>query len=120
MNKIIKQCPVCSSQMMVKSLGCDSCHTQVSGEFEMPTSKIELEDELFDFLKVFIFAEGSIKQSEKLLNCSYPKIKNLLKKTKVALGLQGDEQKGEESIIDRLDKGEINVEEALKVLRSKK
>jgi len=72
--------------------------------------------ELFDFIKVFIFAEGSIKQSEKILNCSYPKVKNLLKKAKAALGYTEDRTSATGFVIDQLDQGKIDVETALKKL----
>ena len=120
MHKVMKKCPVCSGELMIKRVGCPACQTEISGNFAMSGENLGLEEELFEFLKVFIFAEGSIKQSEKLLNCSYPKIKNLLKKTKVALGLQERGEKEEVGVIDRLDKGEIDLEEALKQLRTKK
>lgn len=120
MNLAMKECPVCSGKTIIRRIACTSCNTEISGDFEMPTSKFELEQELMDFLRVFILSEGSIKQSEKLLNCSYPKIKNLLKKTKLALGLETEIRNENKSIIDRLDEGEIDVEEALKALGSDK
>lgn len=118
MNQVLNQCPVCSGHVYITKLKCSHCQTEVSGKFEMPLDKFGLEEELLNFLKVFIFAEGSIKQSEKLLNCSYPKIKNLLKKTKAALGIEEFPSENL-SVIDRLDKGEIDVDEALSVLNSK-
>lgn len=119
MNQVLNSCPVCSGQVYIAKTKCLDCQTEVSGEFELPEDKLGLDDELLSFLKVFIFAEGSIKQSEKLLNCSYPKVKNLLKKTKAALGIE-EKASGSTGIIDRLDKGEIDVEEALAALQTKK
>ncbi len=120
MNKPLNTCPVCSSDIIISRLSCKSCQTEMSGEFELPVDRWELDQELIDFIKVFIYSEGSIKQSEKLLNCSYPKIKNLLKKTKTALGVKEQKVEKEESVINMLEKGEIDVEGALKQLRSKK
>ena len=77
-----------------------------------------MDEELFDFIKVFVFAEGSIKQSEKILNCSYPKVKNLLKKAKKALGFVEDKTDSTGSIIDQLDQGKIDVEAALEKLKT--
>ncbi len=119
MNEPIKECPVCSGQLSIKGFACSSCGTEVSGKFHYPTSSLDLEEELVDFIKVFIYAEGSIKQSEKILNCSYPKIKNLLKKTKAALGLPTEKEHAADEVIDKLDKGEIDVEEALAMLKNK-
>lgn len=118
MQKPLTECPVCSGKLTVTKLSCKNCQIDISGEFATPESQWELEPELRDFIKVFIYAEGSIKQSEKLLNCSYPKIKNLLKKTKAALGLKEQEESKADSAVSRLERGEITVEEALQQLRS--
>lgn len=110
-------CPVCSGTLFIRELECLNCHTRVIGEFDPVDKSMDIEPELLDFIKVFIFAEGSIKQSEKLLNCSYPKIKNLLKKAKAALGMDESNDINPEVIIDQLDRGNITVDEALKKLQ---
>ncbi|MBU2511018.1 DUF2089 domain-containing protein [bacterium] len=117
MQKPLKQCPVCSDKLFIKAFKCTACRTEISGEFDVPVGHLDLEREIIDFIKIFIYAEGNIKQSEKMLNCSYPKIKNLLKKTKTALGIQDEKTSQNISVIDRLDSGEIDVEDALKQLR---
>lgn len=120
MNRSLKHCPICSGSIFVSKYSCSHCQTDISGKFELSSDLWQLDPELMDFIKVFIYAEGSIKQSEKLLNCSYPKIKNLLKKTKLALGIKEDvKEEDEESVISRLEKGEIDVEEALNILKNK-
>jgi hypothetical protein len=113
-----ENCPVCSSRMYIRELACHECGTRVKGSFESRKNPLEMDAELFDFIKVFIFAEGSIKQSEKILNCSYPKVKNLLKKAKAALGYTEDSAGSTESVIDQLDQGKIDVETALKKLNN--
>ena len=119
MKKTLSECPVCSGSLVVSRYTCHHCQTEISGKFEPPGPQWQLDQELMNFLKVFIFAEGNIKQSEKLLNCSYPKIKNLLKKTKVALGFEEKSVQNENSVISRLEKGEIDVDEALAQLKAK-
>ncbi len=109
-------CPVCSGSMFIRELACHDCGTRVKGTFENRKNPLEMDEELFDFIKVFIFAEGSIKQSEKILNCSYPKVKNLLKKAKVALGFTEEDPDTTGSIIDQLDQGKINMKTALEKL----
>ncbi len=120
MNRSLKECPVCSGSLTVSRYTCRTCQTEISGEFELSGMQGQLNQELMDFVKIFIYSEGNIKQSEKLLNCSYPKIKNLLKKTKAALGIEDQFKQEEDSVISRLDKGEIDVEEALEQLKTKK
>lgn len=112
-----ESCPVCSGELHLSELSCSDCGTRMQGSFENNRLPFQLDEELFDFLKVFIFAEGSIKQSEKILNCSYPKIKNLLKKTKKALGLSDSPGESAGTIIDELDRGKLDVAEALRKLK---
>lgn len=110
-------CPVCTSDLYLTELSCANCGTRIKGTFENRYVPFQMDEELFEFLKVFIFAEGSIKQSEKILNCSYPKIKNLLKKTKKALGLPDSSDESAGSIINDLERGRLNVSEALQKLK---
>jgi len=119
MHKIIDSCPVCSGEMIIRELECKKCQTKVVSQFHPHKGGFDIDDEIMDFIKVFIFAEGSIKQSEKLLNCSYPKIKNLLKKAKKALKIEESKQSTSMSVIEQLDQGDIDIEEALKKLKSK-
>ncbi|MCP4749274.1 MAG: DUF2089 domain-containing protein [Proteobacteria bacterium] len=117
MNKILDSCPVCSGKMIVSELECPSCRTKVVSQFDTEGGTLDVDKDILDFIKIFIYSEGSIKQSEKLLNCSYPKIKNLLKKAKAALGITEDYADSRANVIDRLDKGEISVEDALNNLK---
>ncbi len=114
---ILESCPVCSGDLSIRELECGECGTRIKGSFENRKNPLDMEDELFNFLKVFIFAEGSIKQSEKILNCSYPKIKNLLKKTKAALGFSKETGNTAGSIIEELNEGRIDVDAALEKLK---
>jgi len=116
MNKLLEKCPVCAGDFFIKKIECEKCHTQVKGEFSLPVVQ-PYDEEIMNFIKVFIFTEGSIRQTEKILNCSYPKVKNLLKKTKAALGLDTTVQEEEIDILDLLDKGEIDVDEALEKMK---
>lgn len=117
MNPILDKCPVCSGRMIITSQKCVECGTKVVGEFKQESQQFDLPQDIINFIKVFIYAEGSIKQSEKMLNCSYPKIKNLLKKAKEALGVSDTADNVKSSVIDQLEKGEISVEEALNQLK---
>ncbi|MBN2790479.1 MAG: DUF2089 family protein [Candidatus Delongbacteria bacterium] len=118
MKRSLTNCPVCDGELKVVKYECLKCKTKISGEFDRQEKCQGLSDEIFDFIKTFIAAEGSIKQTEKLLNCSYPKIKNLLKKTKAALDLENDDEEVDTGdIIELISKGEYSVEEALKKLK---
>ena len=66
MKKLLTKCPVCEGDLKVVKYQCKKCNTKISGEFEKDEMCHGLSDEIFDFIKVFISAEGSIKQAEKI------------------------------------------------------
>lgn len=71
------QCPSCRSQLKVKSLGCESCGTEVSGLYELPLlARLSPEDQTF-ILK-FVKCSGSLKDMAKELGFSYPTVRNML------------------------------------------
>ncbi|HLE10615.1 MAG: hypothetical protein A2504_08850 [Bdellovibrionales bacterium RIFOXYD12_FULL_39_22] len=116
-------CPMCSAGLKIKVLECSSCQSGLTGNFDFPKGG-QLDDEIFNFVKVFIYAEGNIKKTEAILNCSYPKIKNLLKQAKKSLGISEgpgsnsttpDERK---HILNMLDAGEISFDEAMEKIKN--
>jgi len=116
---MINKCPICADKLIVTALHCESCGTSLTGRFE-PDTGCAVSREIMDFIKIFIYAEGNIKQVERLMNCSYPKVKNLLKRAKEELNIgKGDDRLSPEEktrILEQLDKGEITFEEAMKKL----
>ena len=117
MTKPLEKCPVCQDKMFIRTLECSKCQTQVKSQFSLSNGDLQVPEDFLSFIKVFIYAEGNIKQCEKLMNCSYPKIKNLLKKTKTALGVQDTPKEDNTSILEQLEQGEIDVEVALNKLK---
>lgn len=117
---MLKNCPVCKGNIKIKEVFCEECGVRVIGEFNI-SDLDSIDSETMNFIKVFIFSEGNIKRVEKILNCSYPKVKNYLKKAKEVLGLDVIEEKKEDdnksNIIDMLDKGKIGIEEAIELLK---
>jgi hypothetical protein len=91
----------------------------IKGDFELPPlARLTMEDQVF--AAAFVRVHGSIKDMEGLFGVSYPTIKNRLNRigeqldfVKIeAVAPQGD-------ILDRLDKGEVTVKEALELLKRK-
>lgn len=71
------KCPSCNNQLMVKSLVCDKCKTEVQGQYQLPAlTSSSPEDQTFilNFLKV----SGSLKDMAELLQLSYPTVRNRL------------------------------------------
>lgn len=70
-------CPSCQAQLKVKSLKCDNCQTEVTGNYELPALILLTADEQ-DFILKFVKHSGSLKEMAKELNLSYPTVRNLL------------------------------------------
>ncbi len=70
-------CPACGSGLHVKSLACDHCHTAIEGRFDIPVlGRLEADDQ--QFLVSYIKNNGSLKEMARLMNLSYPSVRNRL------------------------------------------
>ncbi len=117
---VIGICPICNQSLYVKTLRCDSCGTEVSGEFELSPFDL-LKKEQLQFALVFIRNQGNIKAIEKQLNISYPTVKKNLDDLCDALGFFDVEERenvkpSRESVRMKLKNGEITFEEAERIL----
>ena len=97
----------------------------IEGSFEPPLlAQLPLEDQLF--IVAFVRSHGSIKEMERLFGVSYPTIKSRLNRLAEQLGpavaveevasppdAPDDERRG---VLDKLERGEINVQQALQEL----
>lgn len=70
-------CPSCSKRLKVKSLKCENCETEVSGSYELPSLAL-LSPEEQQFILNFVKHSGSLKEMSKILDLSYPTVRNLL------------------------------------------
>ena len=92
----------------------------IEGEFELPPL-LELSAEDQVFLAAFVRSHGSIKKMEQFFGVSYPTIKNRLNKIAERLEfVEIDSEPVQDSVIDRLERGEISVEEALQNLKEER
>jgi hypothetical protein len=66
-----RDCPVCTTRLHITELGCPSCGTGLSGEFE-PCEFCGLEAADRDLLRVFLVSRGNMKELERHLGVSYP------------------------------------------------
>jgi len=89
----------------------------VEGDFELPLlARLTMEDQVF--VTAFVRCHGSIKEMEQLFGISYPTVKNRLNHIAGQLEFVDiNPPSSRTEILDRLDKGEISVEEALKRMR---
>ncbi len=118
---VIGECPICKHDLLVTKLECTNCHTEISGKFQLSKFNYLSKDHLY-FIELFIKNKGSIKKLEKELNVSYPTVKKLLNEVTQSLGYSVEDEedhmdeKDRDAILEKLSKGEISSEEALKML----
>ena len=89
----------------------------IEGSFELPPlAKLTADDQIF--AAAFIGSHGSIKQMEQTFGVSYPTIKNRLNKIAEKLDFVKIETIADKNeILGRLERGEINPDEAVKLLK---
>ena len=121
MNNRLKQCPVCNSTLEIKEYHCPKCDTTIRGNFAVG-DLASLSAPQQEFVKVFICAQGSIKEVEKALSISYPTVKNRLAEVIDVLcpSQQSKTQNLSESILDEIERGEISVDDAIKKLKKRR
>jgi len=107
--------------MKVERLSCNTCGTVIESDFSF--SKFEsLSEEQLKFAKIFLKNRGSIKDVEKDMGISYPTVRGKLDDVIKALGYSVEdvpENNSASDILDRLEKGEIDADEALHNLKKK-
>ncbi|AZO94631.1 DUF2089 family protein [Iocasia frigidifontis] len=115
--KVIGSCPVCNHELKVTEISCNKCRTIIRGEFEL-SKFCKLDKEQQYFIEVFIKNRGNIKEMEKELGISYPTVRNKLEEVRKSLGFVGQEKPAvnKKEILDKLSKGEISKDKALKLL----
>ena len=115
MKKVISRCPVCSNELTVARLRCESCDTVIENQFRL--SKFDyLSDEELYFTETFIRCRGNIKEVEKELGISYPTVRSKLDAVIKKLGYEtgaSEQAAKKEEILKALENGEITVEQAI-------
>ncbi len=114
------QCPVCQDDLLVTRLACRNCGTVLEGRFTLPRLFQLTPDQLY-FVEVFVRSEGKLNRVQEELGISYPTVRSRLEEVIQALGYevgrvsQADEAYRQE-VLQRLARGEISSEEALRLL----
>lgn len=118
-SKIPSHCPACGSTLAVQALRCTSCKTVVEGDY--PLSRfLLLTPEQLHFCELFLKARGNLKDVCTALGISYPTARNRMDELLKALGYEQEPRKDERmNILERLTRGEITHEQALKLLQGK-
>ena len=115
---IIGYCPICHDKLVVKTLRCNHCDTEITGDFVLNPFDYLSKDQL-DFALVFIKNQGNIKAIEKDLGISYPTVKKNIDDLCISLNMKEDNDSNNdlrEEIKRRLKRGEISFEDAERIL----
>ena len=127
MPEVIGRCPFCGDEIQVVRLQCPSCHTAIEGSFTLGRFQ-RLSPEQIAFLEVFVKNRGIIRNVEGELGLSYPTIRNRLDDLIRSLGFEvrdepeaprdsADDAEKRRELLERLRRGEITAEQAVKQLR---
>ena len=92
----------------------------IEGSFELPQlARLSADDQIF--ITAFVRSHGSIKEMEHIFGVSYPTIKSRL--TRIADGLEfveTDPTPSKAEILERLQRGEITAEDAIREMEALK
>ncbi|MEU9604189.1 DUF2089 domain-containing protein [Streptomyces sp. NPDC048057] len=87
----------------------------IEGRFEPPQlAQLDVDDQVF--VAAFVRAHGSIKEMERVFGVSYPTVKSRLNRIAQRLDFVDTDPAptaGTADVVDRLQRGEISVQEAL-------
>jgi hypothetical protein len=121
-NPVVAKCPICSQQLKVSRLECDSCGTRLEGSFSLGRFHALSPDQV-EFLETFIRARGNFKDIERELGISYPTVRSRLDAMIRALGFPSQAEPDRESerrkeILRELAEGRIAPDDAANLLES--
>ena len=116
---IPQSCPSCSSPLVVTQLNCTACGTGVVGKFEL-SPFFRLSPESLKFLEVFVRNRGNVKEMERETGESYWAIRRQLDEVITEMGMEAPKEDDlstrRQEILAQLSRGEINVQEATRLL----
>src|SRR5271165_1603286 len=90
----------------------------IEGQFELPQlARMEMEDQVF--ITAFVRSHGSIKEMERVFGVSYPTIKSRLNRIAGQLEfIEINPSPSRSEVLDRLQRGEITAEDAIRELEA--
>jgi hypothetical protein len=106
--------------MVVERIRLTDKDIAIEGQFELPQlARLNLEDQVF--VIAFVRCHGSIKEMEQIFGVSYPTIKARLNRINQILEfVETNPAPPRAEVLDRLQRGEISAENAIRELEAKK
>jgi hypothetical protein len=125
MQNLPSRCPLCGGEVTVTRIYCRDCDTTIEGRFAPGGSFGQLRPEQLAFVELFVRCEGRLNRLADELKLSYPTVRNRLNEIIRAMGYEpGGEEAASgmtddqrQKILDDLDAGLINYEEAVRKLK---
>ncbi len=108
-------CVKCGQAMDVVRFKCSACDLALEGKLELP-ALARLNSDEQKFVIAFVRVHGNIKKMEELFSISYPTVKGRLNAIAKKLDATFKAPDDRSAILDRLARGELSVDEALKQL----
>ncbi len=90
----------------------------IEGSFELPQlARLDLDDQVF--VVAFVRSHGSIKEMEQTFGVSYPTIKSRLNRISKSLDfVENNPAPSRSEVLERLQRGEINAQDAIRELEA--
>ena len=115
-----RDCPVCGERLALTRLSCRSCGTEIAGDFEAcEFCALGADDR--QLLRHFLASRGNMKELERHLGVSYPTTRARFDQLLTRLGLATERPPAgaRVELLERLARGEIDVDEAMEGLTGK-
>ena len=112
-------CPVCSGTLTLTRVSCHACGSDILGEFDR-CEVCALTYQEREILRVFLQSRGNLREVERHLSVSYPTARARFDLLLTRLGLRPDPMPSTArlAILERLERGEIDVDQAERLLFS--
>jgi len=106
--------------MLVERVRLTEKNIAIEGQFELPQlAQLSLEDQVF--VIAFLRSHGSIKEMEQIFGVSYPTIKARLNRIAESLEfVETNPAPSRGEVLDRLKRGEISAQDAVRELEALK
>lgn len=106
--------------LVVERVRIPEKHLAVEGSFTLPElARLTLEDQVF--VTAFLRSHGSIKEMEQVFGVSYPTIKARLNRIAGQLEfVETNPSPSRDEVLERLNRGEISADEAIRALEALK
>lgn len=119
MKQFFSKCPICGNQTTVTSYRCQSCGTEIKGNFE-PNEFNNLSKEDLEFLRTYLRNRGNLTKVAERFRISYPTAHSYFNRVLAKLGYIRSEHFPYAEILEKLEKNEIDFSTALSLIKEEK